>query len=170
MLLKFGDYYPEVGQPVFVAPGSYVIGQVMLADYTSVWFNAVIRADSEYIRIGIGSNVQDNATFHADPGFPCVIGQNVTIGHNAVIHGADIADDVLVGMGAIVMNGAKIHSQVLVAAGTVIPQGVEIPSGSVVMGQPARVVRPIKPEEVAQIHHAAHHYRELWTKQGWHFR
>ncbi|WP_028963555.1 gamma carbonic anhydrase family protein [Sulfobacillus thermosulfidooxidans] len=170
MLLKFGEFYPEVGQPIFVAPGSYIIGQVMLGDYVSVWFNAVIRADSAPITIGAGTNIQDNVSIHADPGFPCSIGQNVTVGHNAVIHGAQIASEVLVGMGAIVMNGAKIHPRVLIAAGSLIPQGMEVPEGMLVQGRPARVVRALTEQEIDGIVKSAQHYQQLWIKQGWHFR
>ncbi len=170
MLLKFGDFYPEVGQPIFIAPGSYVIGQASLADNVSVWFNAVIRADSAPISIGPGSNIQDNATVHADPGFPCTIGENVTVGHNAIIHGATILSDVLVGMGAIVMNGALLHSHVMVAAGTVVPKGMEVPEGMMVMGTPARIVRPLSGPEKDSIGLAALHYQRLWLQEGWTFR
>ncbi|MCL5012853.1 MAG: gamma carbonic anhydrase family protein [Firmicutes bacterium] len=159
-----------MGNPIFIAPGSYIIGQVSMGDYVSVWFNAVIRADTEMIRIGSGSNVQDNVTIHADPGFPCLIGENVTIGHNAVIHGAQIADEVLIGMGSVLMNGAKISRNVLIAAGSLVPEGMEIPEGMLAMGRPCRVIRPVRSEEVAAISRAASHYRDLWVQQGWHFR
>ncbi|PSR37091.1 MAG: gamma carbonic anhydrase family protein [Sulfobacillus thermosulfidooxidans] len=170
MLLKFGDFYPQVGHPVFVAPGSYLIGQVTLGDYSSVWFNAVIRADSAPITLGEGSNVQDNATLHADPGFPCMIGAGVTIGHGAIVHGAQVDDDVLIGMGAIIMNGSHIHPGTIIAAGCLVPQGMDIPAGVLVMGSPARIVRELRPEEHEQIRSAALHYRALWVEQGWQFR
>ncbi|MCL4319583.1 MAG: gamma carbonic anhydrase family protein [Firmicutes bacterium] len=170
MLLKFGDFYPHVGNPIFVAPGSYVIGRVTLGDYVSVWFNAVIRADSEMIRVASGSNIQDNVTMHADLGFPCEVGENVTIGHNAVVHGAYIDDDVLIGMGSVVMNGAKINRNVLIAAGSLIPEGMEIPEGMLAMGRPCRIVRTLEQKEREAIAHAASHYRDLWIQAGWHFR
>ncbi len=170
MLLKFGEFYPQVGNPIFIAPGSYVIGRVTLKDYVSVWFNAVIRADSELIQVGKGSNIQDNVTIHADPGFPCGVGENVTIGHNSVVHGAQIAEEVLVGMGSVLMNGAKINRNVLIAAGSLVPEGMEIPEGMLAMGRPCRVVRALRQEEKEAIAHAASHYRNLWVQAGWHFR
>ncbi len=170
MLLKFGEHYPAVGRPVFVAPGSYLIGQVTLGDRASVWFNAVIRADAAPIAVGAGSNVQDNATLHADPGFPCRIGEDVTVGHGAIVHGAWIGDAVLIGMGAIIMNGARINQQTIIAAGCLVPEGMEIPQGVLVMGAPARVVRALSPDERENIRRSAEHYQKLWIDQGWQFR
>jgi carbonic anhydrase/acetyltransferase-like protein (isoleucine patch superfamily) len=159
-----------VGQPIFIAPGSYVIGQAILGDNVSVWFNAVIRADAAPITIGPGSNVQDNATIHADPGFPCVIGENVTVGHGVIVHGAQVDHDVLVGMGSVVMNGAVVHSHVLIAAGTLVPPGMEVPEGMLVMGCPGRIARALTLSEKDSIRASAVHYQNLWLEEGWKFR
>lgn len=170
MLMDFGQWSPSVDSPVFLAPGSYVIGQAHLGHQSSVWFNAVIRADSEQIQLGARSNVQDNAVLHADRGIPCVIGEEVTIGHGAIIHGARIFDQVLVGMGSIVMNGAQIGSDVIIGAGSLVTTGMEIPGGVLVYGQPARIIRALSDEEKGRIRGSAQHYVDLWIQQGWHFQ
>ncbi|MCL4520226.1 MAG: gamma carbonic anhydrase family protein [Firmicutes bacterium] len=169
MILAFGKHYPVLKAPVFVAPGSYIVGRVEIQEESSVWFNAVIRADGEPIQIGKRTNVQDQCVIHADPGFPVTIGDRVTIGHRAIIHGASIASDVLVGMGAVVMNGAVVESQVIIAAGSLIPERMTVPQGSVVMGSPARRVRSIRPEEIEQMLAQADSYVARWLNQGWHF-
>jgi carbonic anhydrase/acetyltransferase-like protein (isoleucine patch superfamily) len=170
MLMDFGQWSPVVTSPVFLAPGSFVIGQAELGREASVWFNAVIRADAERIVLGARSNLQDNSTLHADRGFPCVIGQEVTIGHGSVVHGAIIEDRVLVGMGSVILNGAHVHGNVIIGAGTLIPQGADIPSGSLVWGRPGRVVRELSSDEMERIGRAAAHYVHLWIEQGWHFQ
>ncbi|MFE9428561.1 gamma carbonic anhydrase family protein [Kitasatospora sp. NPDC006697] len=142
-----GGRRPEVDASAFVAPGAVVVGAVRLGARASVWYQAVLRGDAEGIVIGADSNVQDNCTVHADPGFPCRVGERVTVGHNAVLHGCVIEDDVLVGMGARVLNGARIGAGSLIAAGAVVPQGTEIPPGSLVAGVPGRVRRPLEPAE-----------------------
>lgn len=168
--MDFGDKSPKVTSPVFLAPGSYVIGAVELGKQASVWFNAVIRADTERIRLGERSNLQDHGMLHADAGFPCFIGDEVTIGHGAIIHGAQIDHHVLIGMGAIILNGARIHSDVIVGAGALITENMEIPEGSLVLGQPARVVRELSDRERQKIRLSAQHYVDLWIEQGWHFQ
>ncbi len=170
MLMDFGEWSPTVESPVFLAPGSYVIGRAELGPEASVWFNAVVRADTDRICLGARSNLQDNSTLHADRGWPCLIGDEVTIGHGSVVHGAVIANRVLVGMGCVIMNGAEIESDVVVGAGTLITQGAKIPSGTLVMGRPGRVVRELRSEEIAQIRLSAAHYVDLWINQGWHFQ
>ncbi|MBX5467311.1 MAG: gamma carbonic anhydrase family protein [Firmicutes bacterium] len=170
MLLDFGDRVPEVQDPVFIAPGAYVIGQVSLGRFVSVWFNAVLRADTDAIRVGEGSNIQDGCVIHVDPGTPVTIGRNVTVGHRAIIHGATVGDRVLVGMGAILMSGVKVGERCIVAAGALVTEGTEIPPGSVVMGAPARVVRGVTEAEVAAIERAAERYQRLWQDAGWQFR
>lgn len=168
--MDFGEWSPSVESPVFLAPGSYVIGRAELGSEASVWFNSVIRADTERIRLGARSNLQDNSTVHADFGLPCLIGDDVTIGHGCVVHGAQIADRVLVGMGSTIMNGAHVASDVIIGAGTLITQGADIPSGALVLGRPGRVVRSLTPEEVERILWSAQHYVSLWREQGWHFQ
>ena len=123
----------------FVAPTAVVVGAVTMGPRSSIWYGAIARADAEVIEIGADSNVQDGSTLHSDPGFPLVIGRGVTVGHNVVLHGARVDDDVLVGMGSTVINGAHIGSGSIVAAGAVVMQGAEIPPNSLVAGVPAKV-------------------------------
>lgn len=138
-------YHPEIDPAAFVHADAIVIGRVHLAANVSVWPTAVIRADSELVRIGADSNVQDGAVLHADPGFPAIIGERVAIGHRAIVHGATVEDDCLIGMGAIVLNGARVGHGSLVGAGAVCKEGMIIPPDSVVLGVPGRVVREITP-------------------------
>src|SRR3712207_2023215 len=137
--LDFGA--PRIDDEAFVAPTAVVVGAVTMGPRSSIWYGAVARADHEVIEIGEGSNVQDGCTLHSDPGFPLVIGRGVTVGHNVVLHGAHVADDVLVGMGSTVLNGAHIGSGSIIAAGAVVMQGAEIPPNSLVAGVPAKVRR-----------------------------
>jgi len=127
----------------FIADTATVIGKVRLKPSASVWFGAVLRGDNEWIEIGEGSNVQDNSTCHTDPGFPLVLGKNVTIGHNVILHGCTVEDGALIGMGSIVMNGAKIGRNSIVGAGSVITEGKEFPENSLIIGAPARVIRTL---------------------------
>jgi carbonic anhydrase/acetyltransferase-like protein (isoleucine patch superfamily) len=140
-ILSVGGKTPSVASTVFIAPGAYVVGDVIIADESSLWFNAVIRAEHAPVRIGARSNIQDGAVLHTDPGFPCLVGDQVTVGHRAIVHGATIGDGTTVGMGAIVLNGAVIGSNVIVAAGAVVLEGAEIPDGVLVAGIPAKVKR-----------------------------
>jgi carbonic anhydrase/acetyltransferase-like protein (isoleucine patch superfamily) len=135
-----------------------VLGDVTIGPESSVWFNAVARGDAEAIRIGQQTNVQDLALLHADPGFPCVLGDRVTVGHCAIVHGATVEDDVLIGMGAIVMNGARIGAGSLVAMRALVLEGMQVPPGAVVMGAPGKVVRQVTQRDRERITHAAQHY------------
>ena len=125
----------------FIHPLAFVCGDASLGARASVWPYAVVRADSDRITIGDESNVQDGAVLHADPGVPCTIGARVTVGHRAIVHGATVADDCLIGMGAIVLNGARIGSGSIVGAGALVREGMDVPPGSLVLGVPGRVVR-----------------------------
>jgi carbonic anhydrase/acetyltransferase-like protein (isoleucine patch superfamily) len=154
--LHFGA--PEVHPEAFVAPTAVVVGAVTMEARSSIWYCAVARADEEAVVIGEGSNVQDGCALHADPGFPLVIGRGVTVGHRAVLHGARIEDDVLVGMGSVVMNGARIGTGSIVAAGAVVPPGAEVPPHSVVAGVPATVVRAATEEDARHIRANAESY------------
>jgi carbonic anhydrase/acetyltransferase-like protein (isoleucine patch superfamily) len=149
LVLAYGDRLPDIDATAWVAPGATVIGSVRLAARASVWYGSVLRADTEDISIGTGSNIQDGCVVHADPGFPTTVGSGVSVGHRAVLHGCAIGDDVLIGMGAVVLNGARIGSGSLVAAGAVVLEGTEIPPGSLVAGVPARVRRELSEEERA---------------------
>jgi carbonic anhydrase/acetyltransferase-like protein (isoleucine patch superfamily) len=158
MLRDFGGVVPTVAADCFVAEGAVLIGKVRLEPEASVWFNAVLRADSEPIVIGPRSNVQDNSTLHVDPGLPCTIGADVTIGHNAVVHACTVEDNVLIGMHATVLSGAIVGRDSIIGAAALVPEGVRIPPGSLVLGIPGRVVRPLRPEEIAGIRRSADGY------------
>ncbi|WP_181798226.1 gamma carbonic anhydrase family protein [Streptomyces sp. WELS2] len=138
---------PQVDPEAFVAPTASVVGDVTLHEGASVWYGAVVRGDIEKITVGARANVQDNVTLHADPGYPVRIGERVSIGHNAVVHGATVEEDCLIGMGATVLNGAVIGAGSLVAAQALVPQGMVVPPGSLVAGVPAKVRRALSEEE-----------------------
>jgi carbonic anhydrase/acetyltransferase-like protein (isoleucine patch superfamily) len=147
LIVGIGGREPKIEADVFVAPTASVIGDVTLKAGASVWYGAVVRGDVEKITVGAQANVQDNVTLHADPGFPVSVGERVSIGHNAVVHGATVGDDCLIGMGATVLNGAVIGAGSLVAAQALVPQGMEVPPGSLVAGVPAKVRRELSEEE-----------------------
>ncbi len=148
LITGMGGKEPDIDVDAFVAPTSVVIGEVTLAPGSSVWYQAVLRADCGPITLGPDSNIQDNCSVHTDPGFPLTVGARVSVGHNAVLHGCVIEDDVLVGMGATVLNGAHIGAGSLVAAQALVPQGMRVPPGSLVAGVPAKVKRPLTAEEL----------------------
>ncbi|WP_282700098.1 gamma carbonic anhydrase family protein [Streptomyces sp. CC219B] len=147
MIKGIGGREPKIDEDVFVAPTAAVIGDVTLEAGASVWYGAVVRGDVERISVGARSNIQDNCTLHADPGFPVTVGERVSVGHNAVVHGATVGDDCLIGMGATVLNGAVIGAGSLVAAQALVPQGMQVPPGSLVAGVPAKVRRELTEEE-----------------------
>ena len=155
------DFQPHlVAASVWIARNATVIGDVELADGCSVWFGAVVRGDTEWIRIGKRSNVQDLVCIHADQGVPCTIGEDTTIGHSAVVHGANVGNNVLIGIRAVVLNGAVIGDNAMVAAGAVVLEGQQIPARSLVAGIPARIIRELSDDDIVRIHHAAHHYTQ----------
>lgn len=149
-----------MGKNVFIATGAVVRGNVELGDNSSVWFHAVVRADEYHITIGDDTNIQDNCTLHTDTGADIHIGNRVTVGHGAIVHGCTIEDDTLIGMGAIILNHAHIGKNCIIGAGALVTEGMEIPDGSVVMGCPARVVRCVTEEEKQHILENAKHYVE----------
>jgi carbonic anhydrase/acetyltransferase-like protein (isoleucine patch superfamily) len=153
-----GPELPSDGN-FYIADTAVVIGKVRLLKSATVWFGAVLRGDNEWIEVGEGSNVQDNSTCHTDPGFPLVIGKNVTVGHNVILHGCTLEDDSLVGMGSIVMNGAKIGRGAVVGAGSVITEGKQFPEYSLIIGSPARVIRTLTPEQASAMGRAAKSYQ-----------
>lgn len=160
MLISLDGRAPEVADDAWTAPTAVAIGAVTVGSQASLWFGAVARGDGDEIRIGARSNVQDNAVLHADPGFPALIGEDVTIGHNATVHGCTLEDRVIVGMGAIVMNGARVGSDSIVAAGTLVPEGVTIPPRSLVVGAPGKVRRELTDDELAKVRRNAEVYVE----------
>jgi carbonic anhydrase/acetyltransferase-like protein (isoleucine patch superfamily) len=159
-LLPHGDAFPQVAESAWVAPGAFVIGDVYLGEDSSVWYGAVLRGDTEPIRIGARTNVQDGCILHADPGFPAVVGQGCVVGHNAVVHGSEIGDNCLVGMGATILNGAKIGDGSIVAAGAVVPEGREFPPHSLIVGVPAKRAGDLTNEQAADIERGASEYVE----------
>jgi carbonic anhydrase/acetyltransferase-like protein (isoleucine patch superfamily) len=153
---------PELAARSWVAETATVIGRVRLKTNASVWFGSVLRGDNEWIELGERSQIQDNATLHTDPGFPIVIGADCVIGHNVVLHGATVADNSLIGMGAILLNGAKIGKNCLVGAGALITEGKEFPDGSLIVGTPARVLRSLDEQAAQMIAEAADIYVRRW--------
>ena len=149
---------PSVAETAWVADSAQVIGDVVLGAQASVWFGTVVRGDMERITIGAGSNIQDTSVLHADTGQPLVIGERVTVGHQAVLHGCTVGDESLIGIGAIVLNGAKIGKNCLVGAGALVTEGKEFPDGSMIVGAPAKVVRQLTPEQIELLRHSAQHY------------
>lgn len=151
----------KIDKDAVIARGAVVLGDVTMEKDSSVWYNAVVRGDLQPIRIGEGSNVQDNAVLHVDRAYPLMIGKQVTVGHGAILHGCTIEDRVLVGMGAIVMNGAVIGAGSIIAAGALVTQNTVIPERSLVMGNPAKIRRGVTPEEIqASIQNAENYIRE----------
>ena len=148
----------QIHPSVYLAEGARIAGDVTIGEDASVWFNAVLRGDCAEIRIGRRTNIQDNAVIHADPGVPCVIGDGVTVGHTAIVHGAEIGDNVLIGMHSVVMNRAKIGANSIIGVGAVVTEGTEIPPNSLVMGLPAKVKRPLTEVEMQGNLMAAEHY------------
>ena len=144
----------------FIAAGAVVVGAVTLAADSSVWFNAVLRGDTEPLTIGAGSNIQDGAICHADPGLPMIIGSGVSVGHRAIVHGAAIGDGSLIGMGAIVMNGARIGHGCLVGAGALVTQRRTFPDQTLILGNPARAIREVTAEELRMMRRTAREYAQ----------
>ena len=167
-------FRPELVDPTaWLAPTAVVLGDVTIGAESTVWYHAVIRGDTDAIRIGRQTNVQDGCVLHADPGVPCTLGDRVTVGHAAIVHGATVGDDCLIGMKAVVMNGARIGRGSLVAVGAIVTEGTDVPPGSLVMGQPAKVKRQVTEQDLARIRHAAEHYvqagrvyREAGRREG----
>ena len=151
---------PRVAASAWVADSAQVMGNVELAEDSSVWFGAIIRGDTETIRIGRGSNIQDGSVLHADIGKPLTVGENVTVGHQVMLHGCTIGDGSLIGIGAIVLNGAKIGKGCIVGAGSLVTEGKEFPDGSMIIGSPAKAVRELTPEQQAGLKLSALHYIE----------
>lgn len=160
-LITFKGKSPKIGERVFIAEGARLVGDVEIGDDSSVFYNAVLRADLAEIRIGQRSNIQDNVTVHLSTNVGVYVGDDVIVGHNAVLHACTIDDRVLIGMGAIVMDGAHIKSNCIVGAGAIVTQGKEFPEGSLIVGSPAHIVRELTAEEIRKAHENALHYLEI---------
>ncbi|WP_374276111.1 gamma carbonic anhydrase family protein [Brevundimonas sp.] len=157
---------PALDADSWAAPGAVVLGDVTLKAGASVWYGAVLRGDNDPIVIGRNTNIQDGAVCHTDLGEPLIVGDNVTVGHQAMLHGCTIGENSLIGIGAIVLGRAMIGRNCLIGAGALIPEGKVIPDGSLVMGQPGRVVRELTPEQIALIGASALHYVENWRRHA----
>lgn len=151
---------PRIPETAWVADSAQVMGDVELAEDVSVWFGVVIRGDTETIRIGARSNIQDASVLHADVDLPLIIGDDVTVGHHVMLHGCTVGDGSLIGMGAVVLNGAKIGKGCLVGAGALVTEGKEFADGSMIVGSPARVIRQLTPEQLQGLKQSAQHYVE----------
>ena len=159
MILPYQNIYPIIHDSVLIAEGAHIIGDVEIGKDSSIWFNTVIRGDVNYIRIGERTNIQDLTMVHVtNKKFPTIIGSDVTIGHSAVIHGCKIDDFVLIGIGAKILDEAHINSHSLIAAGSVVKENFEVPSGTLVAGVPAKIVRNLTPDEIEKIKQNAQHY------------
>lgn len=158
MNIALGEHVPFVAETAWVAPTATLIGKVHIDDGASIWYGAVLRGDNEPIVIGPRSNVQDNCVFHVDKGMGVTLGEGVSVGHNATIHGATIGNNVLIGMGAIVMNRATIGDECLIAAGALVTEGMEVPPRSLVAGVPAKIRRELSEQEIQNLHNNARTY------------
>ena len=159
-LYRLGEHAPHIADAdrVWIAPGTHVIGRVRIGLDVGIWFGAVIRGDNDPIAIGDRTNIQDGAVLHADPGFPLTIGEGVTIGHGAIVHGCTIGDDTLIGMGATVLNGARIGRGCIVGANALVREGAEFPDGSLIVGVPAKAVPAREMDITAMTRMAAEQY------------
>ena len=157
----YGELRPQLGHEVFVAEGARLIGDVSVGDGSSIWFNAVLRGDIQPVRIGRGTNIQDNAVCHVGYAEACVIGDYVTAGHGAILHGCTVGNEVLVGMGATLMNGVVVGHQCIIGAGALLTEGVQVPDGMLVYGSPAKVVSRLGDKERLRIRRYAEEYSAL---------
>ncbi len=167
------DHFPDVASTAFVAEGAVVVGHVTLAEHSSVWYGAVLRGDINRVAVGPSSNVQDGVVMHVSDDEPAVLGERVTVGHRAVVHACEVGDEVLVGMGAILLDGVRVGPRCIIAAGALVTKGTVVPEGSLVIGSPARVVRPLNDDErranaglAAKYVELARRYRELGLGGG----
>ena len=157
-IYQLDDLSPAIHDSAWVADSAAVMGNVTLSEDSSVWFGVVIRGDTETITVGKGTNIQDNSVLHADHGMPLVIGENVTVGHQVMLHGCTIGDGSLIGIQAVVLNGAKIGKNCLVGAGSLVTEGKEFPDGCMILGSPAKAVRQLTDAQIEGLKMSAQHY------------
>ncbi|HEY4084258.1 MAG TPA: gamma carbonic anhydrase family protein [Burkholderiaceae bacterium] len=155
---QLGEHVPEIADDAWVAGSAEVVGRVTLDAGVSIWFNAVLRGDSETLHIGPGSNIQDGSVCHADAGFPLVLGEGVTVGHKVMLHGCQVGDHSLIGIGAVILNGARIGKHCLVGAGALVTEGKEFPDGSMIIGSPAKAVKQLTEQQMDGLKMIAKHY------------
>jgi gamma-carbonic anhydrase len=149
---------PRLGKNVYIARGAIVVGDVALGDHSSVWYNAVLRGDIERIVVGKYTNIQDNAVLHLDDDLPCIVGDYVTIGHSAIVHACTVGDESLIGMGSVILDGAVIGRECLIGAKALVTMGTQVPDGSLVLGAPAKIVRPLTDKERRKLRPSAEKY------------
>ncbi len=157
-IYQLGDDAPRIHPSAWVADSSSVIGRVELGEGASVWYGCVLRGDNDWMVVGRHSNIQDGSVLHTDAGVPLTIGEGVTVGHQVMLHGCTVGDHSLIGIQSVLLNGAKIGRHCIVGAGSVVPEGKEYPDGSLILGSPAKVVRPLTPEQIERLQWSARHY------------
>ncbi|MEK8048643.1 gamma carbonic anhydrase family protein [Ideonella sp. DXS22W] len=157
-IYQLGERTPEVHPSAWVADSAQVIGNIHLAENASVWYGAILRGDNDRISVGRNSNVQDGSVLHIDTAKPLTIGDDVTVGHQVVLHGCSIGDCTLVGIQSVILNGARIGKNSIVGAGSLVTEGKEFPDGVLIVGSPAKVVRELTPEQIARVQMSARHY------------
>lgn len=165
MIKEFEGIKPSIDKKTYIADGAYVIGKVTIKEYSSIWFNTVVRGDVNSIEIGRYVNIQDNSVVHVSDDYPAIIGDYVTIGHSAIVHACKIEDHCLIGMGSIIMDGAVIGRGSIVAAGALVKKNQQIPPFSVVAGIPAKLIKAVPEEDIGKIHSQALKYKSVWTKR-----
>jgi len=159
-IYQLGDEIPRIAPTAWVADSAQVIGRVQMGEGASVWYGAVLRGDNEWLTLGARVNIQDGSVLHSDPGFPLVLEDDVSVGHQVMLHGCAVGEGSLVGIQAVVLNGARIGRGCLVGAGSVVTEGKEFPDHSLILGAPAKVVRQVSPEQVERLRMTAQHYVE----------
>lgn len=160
MIRSFRGIRPRIAPSAYVDPSAQVIGDVEIGERSSIWPNVTLRGDSDLLKVGSDTSIQDNSVMHADEGVPCIVGNRVTVGHLVMLHGCTVEDDALIGIGAIVLNHARIGKGAVVAAGALVPEGMDVPPGTLVMGSPAKPRRPVTEEEAARFATGVKHYVE----------
>lgn len=160
-IAPFKGVWPLIEESVFLADGVRVLGDVSIAESANIWFNSVVRGDENAIRIGRFTNIQDNTTIHVQDTHSCTVGDYVTVGHNSLLHGCQIANNCIIGMGSVIMNGVEIGENCIIGARSLITENKVIPPNSLVVGSPARVIRKLEPEQIEEIHESALHYHKL---------
>lgn len=165
MIKEFEGVKPSIDNKTYIADGCHIIGKVTIKEYSSIWFNTVVRGDVNSIEIGRYVNIQDNSVVHVSDDHSTIIGDFVTIGHNAIVHACKIEDHCLIGMGSIIMDGAHIGRGSIVAAGAVVKNNQQIPPFSLVAGVPAKVIKTVPEEDISKIHSQALKYKDVWSKR-----
>ena len=164
MIMDFEGVKPKINENTYISESVDIIGKVEIEDNVNIWFGTRLRADMNKIVVGANTNIQENSVVHVDINSPCIIGKNVTIGHGTIIHGCSISDNVLVGMGSIILNNAKIGKNTIIGAGSLVTQGKEFPEGVLILGNPAKVIRQLTEAEIESIQRSADNYVSLSKK------